>query len=216
MDKAIRKLQKELKWPLEICKTDGDLFEASCDPEGKKHIFFLPEGENRNNSQFIRCLCLAFLAERVHPLFSAIVVEGPEAMPESVFENQIWPIFCVSRLWFADALMKDRCPEESRKEMEKKLDLIGRSFPEGRIRAGLSHTLQVALTIAEAKYFWQIDRKPQGTIEEMTRIFLQIDPYRPDLDALEGLNHNLLKKYSSFSAELVHNQDIGERTWKVF
>ncbi len=216
MDKAIRKLQEELKWPLEIRKADGDLCEASCDPEEKKHIFFFPEGESRNNSQFMRCLCQALLAEMVHPLFSAVVVEGPEAMPESVFENHIWPIFCVSRLWFADALMKERCPEENRKEIEKKLDLIDRSFPEGQIRANLSHTLQVALTLAEAKHFWQIDRKPQGTIEEMIGAFLQIDPYKPDLNALKGLNHCLLKKYSSFSAELVHNQDMGEQTWRVF
>lgn len=216
MNKTIKELENDLLWPLEIRENSEGLCETSCDPSEKKHIFFLPQGESRNSTTFARCLCHAWLAEKIHPLFSAVVVEGPESVPESVFENQIWPVFCVSRLWFADALMTDRFPEESKKEIQKKLDVIDHSFPDGQIRADLSNTLQVALTLAEAKYFWQINRNLQGSIKEMTHIFMQIDPGNPGLDYLKELNHDLLYRYSTFSAEIVYNNEIGEKVWRIF
>lgn len=216
MNKAVQTMEKELQWPLEIRETEDGMCETSCDLCGKSHTFFLPTGEEQNTPVFARCLCHAWLAEKIHPLFSAVVVEGPEAVPEKVFENQIWPIFCVSRVWFADALMAKRFPEESRNEIYRKLDLIDKAFPDGQIKTDLSHTLQVALTLAEANRFWNIDRKPEGTIGEMTRTFLDIDPTAPCLESLKDLNDQLLKKHSTFSAELAENSEMGEKVWRIF
>lgn len=216
MNTAVQTMEQELSWPLEVRQTGDGMCETSCDLAVKSHTFFLPEGEDRNSTAFVRCLCHAWLAEKVHPLFSAVVVEGPEAVPEKVFENQIWPIFCVSRVWFADALMAERFPEESRVEICRKMDLIDQAFPDGKIETDLSHTLQVALTLAEADHFWNIDRKPEGAIGEMTQIFLDTDPSAPRIESLKDLNDQLLKRYSTFSTELVENIEMGEKVWRIF
>jgi len=209
-------LEKKLTWPSVFLENGADISDVSCDPVEKKHIFSVPKGKGKENSGFVRCLCHALLAEEVHPLFSAVIVEGPEIVPENIFKSRIWPVFCVSRDWFADALLKKLYPEESRSEIGGRLARIARDFPGGRIDGAFSSLLEVALVLAEAEYLWHMSFDLDGAMRRMSDVFCQVDPMVPELTRLEALNDSLLKKYSSFSVRLAENAETGGTFWRVF
>lgn len=216
MDAAVLKLEKELTWPLIFQENDSDINDVSCDPVTRKHIFSVPRDKGKNSYGFVRCLCHALLAEKVHPLFSAVIVEGPDVIPENLFKSRIWPVFCVSRDWFADAFMRKLYPLESRREICSRLAFMESEFPGGQVDGDFSSLLRVALVLAEAEHLWQANFNLNGEMREMADIFRRVDPMTPDIGKLERLNDSLLKRYSAFSAELVEKKETGGAFWRVF
>jgi len=215
MEKCLNNLEKKIFWPIETIETDSETYEVSCDVSSKKHLFYLSGKKSNRNYQLLKCLSHAFLAENVDPLFSAIIVEGPEKMPQKVFQDHIWPVFCISRVWFADAVIIEKCPEEGKKEVRKKMDMIENWLIKGEIKPDISHVLQIALALAEGKSFSNIDEDLSGKIKLISQVFLDIDPFTPDLQKLTLLNNGLLKTLSNYSVETVPMDNSGNNIWRI-
>lgn len=215
MDKCLNDLQKMISWPIETIETDSGTYEVSCDVSSKKHLFYLGSNNSNRNYQVMKCSSHAFLAEKVDPLFSAIIVEGPENMPQKVFKDHIWPVFCISRVWFADAVIIEKCPDEGKKEVRKKIDMIENWLINGEMQADISHILQIALALAEGKKFSYTDRELSGKIKLVSQAFLDIDPFTPDLKKLSLLNNSLLKSFSPYSVETISMDNSVYNMWKI-
>lgn len=204
-----------LKWPWEKVEAAEELPGAACDPVKKRHFFFVSGNGKTDDMDLLVFFCHANLAETVHPLFSSVLAESGDFLPEEVFRKTVWPALCVSRVWFADAMAIKVCPEEGRKRIEGKIRFIDKSFPEGFLDGKISDLLEMALVIAQGRAFCGIERKGQGKMEEMVEAFLDTDPLNPSIDALKRLNNDLLAVWSPFRADIARNEDLGMELWKI-
>jgi len=215
--KCLEVLEEELRWPVEEVKTEDALLSVSCDPRVRQHYFFLPrEREKLSDIQRVRCLAHAWLAEKVHPLFSVVVAECPDGFPENAFSETLWPVLSISRVWFADAVVVDHCPEGGRNDVKARLNMLDEMFPSGKLQASLSDYLEVALILAEGKVFCGIERPTMGKLADMADVFTGADPFSPSLDALKDLNNRLLGLWSPFRVNAAGNAEMGMDVWQVF
>lgn len=215
IEQNLQTLMGSLKWPWEKVVAAGELPGAACDPVKKRHFFFVSENEETDDIDLLAFFCHANLAETVHPLFSSVLAESGDYLPEEVFRETVWPALCVSRVWFADAMAIRVCPEEGRKKAEGKIRFIDRSFPEGFLDGKISDLLEMALVIAQGRVLCGMERKSKGKMEAMVKAFINADPLNPSIDALKRLNNDLLAVWSPFRVEIVRNEDLGMELWKV-
>lgn len=213
MDGILEEIEKELEWPYKKLESEKSSIEVTCDPLAREHLFYFPGAETPRDSRLLRCFCHAFLAETVNPLFSAIAVRGPGLLPESVFENEIWPVFCVSRIWYADGLMMTKYPETRRAEAREKMNILENWFSEGELSVDLSQSIQIALILAEGKLFGGVESEITGKISLMKNSFLEFDPFAPSLEELCSLNNALLGTFSSYSVKTVSDENFGGDLW---
>ncbi|MFP4481837.1 MAG: hypothetical protein ACLFN0_03475 [Thermovirgaceae bacterium] len=210
-------LEEELQWPVEEVKTEDALLSVSCDPRVRQHYFFLPrEGKKLSDVQRIRCLAHAWLAEKVHPLFSVVVAECPDGFPEKAFSETLWPVLSISRVWFADAVVVDHCPESASADVKARLNILEEIFPSGKLQGALSDCLEAALILAEGNIFCGIERQVRGKLADMADVFTGTDPFSPSLDVLKDLNNRLLGLWSPFRVDVAENAEMGMDTWQVF
>jgi hypothetical protein len=210
-------LEEELQWSVEEVKTEDALLSVSCDPRVRQHYFFLPGGGKKlSDVQRVRCLAHAWLAEKVHPLFSVVVAECPDGLPENAFSETLWPALSVSRVWFADAVVVDHCPESASKDVKARLNMLEEIFPSGKLQGSLSDYLEAALILAEGKAFCGIEGQTRGKLADMAETFTVTDPFSPSLDALKDLNNRLLGLWSPFRVDVAGNDEIGMDVWQVF
>jgi len=216
MEKCLGKMTSQVLWSYDQKKSSTDFYEVFSDPLNKRHTFCTALESSQEKYHLLKCLAHASLAEKVDPLFSSVMVQGPEYIPESVFEKQIWPVFCTSRTWFADGAIATQCSSFADEDARKKIGFIDNIFPEGKIGADLSGVLEVALALAESSKFSGIERKTSGKTAEMVASFLKVDPFDPDLENLNKLNNSLLRNISDFSCRLVFSDEFGSYIWEVF
>lgn len=214
MLEAIDKIQKELKYPITEVEWEQPYYDVTFDPVEKKHYFYVPRERAVPDIVKLRNLCHSYLAENVNPLFSSIVVEYDESLPERVFESVIWPIFCVSRAWFADGLMYELCPEETREWVKAKLEAVKRVFSDGNAEANLQDTLEIALIVAEAKGLYGEDVDVIGKTKEFVNAFVEVEPQNATIEELCVLNARLLKLASGFELDLVFNEEVNMYVWR--
>ena len=215
MEKNLQMLMDSLKWPWEKVAAGEEMPGPACDPVEKKHFFLVSEQDEAGDNELLACFCHAHLAETVHPLFSSVLAESGDFLPEEVFRETVWPALCISRVWFADAMAARLFPEEGRKGTEGKIRFIDNSFPEGQLDGRISDLLEMALVFAEGRSFCGIRRESSGKIQEMVEAFLEADPLAPSLEALTRLNNRLLAVWSPFRVEITRNEELGMELWKV-
>lgn len=208
-------LEGELSWPLEEVETKESLWSVSCDPAGKRHYFFLPENKELSEIQRKRGIAHAWLAEKVHPLFSAVVAECPDGLPEKVFTKTLWPVLSVSRVWFADALVVKSTPEPGRNDTRARLGFLDKTFPSGGVEGSLSDYLEAALILAEGRVFCGTRRPCSGKMAEMVEAFVRVDPFDPSIGALEKLDNELLAVWSPYRVAVARKDELDMDIWKV-
>jgi len=213
---AIEKIEKSIKYPVVEIEYEAEYYDVTFDYIEKKHLFYLPKGADAPEIVYMRNLCHAYLAEHVDPLFSSVVVQYDDSLPDRVFENVVWPVFCVSRMWFADGLMYKLCKKETREWVEEKVKLVKRAFSGEKFDASVKDTLELSLILAEGEAFGDKKLDTKGKIGELVEIFLSVDPQMAELKHLERLNNALLETTSGFSVELLDNNDLGGRVWRCF
>ncbi len=209
-------LEAEILWPLEKMETKDSFWSVSCDPVRKRHCFFLPENKEITEIQKMKFVAHAWLAEKVHHLFSAVVAECPDELPEKVFRKTLWPVLSVSRVWFADALFIKNSPEQGRNDIKARLAFLDETFPSGVIEGSISDFLEAALILAEGRVFCDIKRPCSGKMAEIVEAFLKVDPFDPSFAALKLLNNGLLAVWSPYRVDIAHNDELGMEVWKVF
>ena len=92
----------------------------------------------------LKCLAHASLAEKVDPLFSSVMVQGPEYIPESVFwKNRYGQFSAPQGHWFADGAIAAQCSSFADKDARKKLGFVDDIFPDGKIGSDISRVLEV-------------------------------------------------------------------------
>ncbi len=213
--KKMEILRGALKWKFETRKHDEEGVSVTCDPLQEKHTVFSPKGKRIAEHELMRAVCHATLAEGVHPLFSAIIAESGDLLPEKVFQTQIWPVLCVSRRWFADGLFVRQAPDEARAVIVQRLEDVDASFPAGEIDGGVNNFLIAALALAEADTFCDSHRKVSGKLRDMVGVFRRVSPMQPTLKKLQTLNNGLLRTFCPFRVEPVFNEEMAVHVWRV-
>lgn len=214
MQEAINKIQRELEYPITEVKWDQSYYDVTFDPLEKIHYFYVPREGAMPEIVKLRNFCHSYLAEKVNPLFSAIVVEYDEALPERVFESIIWPIFCVSRAWFADGLMYELCPDDAKEWMRAKVEAVRAAFSDGGVQANLRDALEIALIVAEAKDLCGERVEVTGKSRDFVDAFIEVNPRNATVEGLEALNAKLLKLAGDFDVELVFNKKMNMHVWR--
>jgi hypothetical protein len=181
----------------------------------QKHRVFSPRGRRISDLELLRASCHASLAEEVNPLFSAVVAECGDLLPEKVFRGQIWPPLCVSRVWFADGRMMKVCPSAAKADAETRFRELEERWPGGEIDGNIETLVLAALVLAEAEAFCGIHKKSRGRMRGMVGMFLQTDAGRPSLRKLQTLNNGLLRFYCPFRVEPVFRDHIAMDVWQV-
>lgn len=212
---SMESLRGKLSWKFETRKHDEDSVTVSCDPILKKHMVFSPRGRRVTELELLRASCHASLAEEVSPLFSAIVAESGDMLPEKVFKGQIWPALCVSRIWFADGRMAEVCPPAARDEVLRRFKELEERYPGGEVEGSIDSMLLVALTVAEAEVFCGNHKKVFGRLRALVGMFRRIGAGQPTLRKLQTLNNGLLSAYCPFRVEPRYQDDLGMDIWQV-
>jgi hypothetical protein len=208
-------LRRRLRLSIEIQTSEGSWPEVSFDPVRRCHLFSFPQGSNPDPEVESLFLCHALLAEQVHPLFSCVLAEGPEALPQKVFEKQIWPVLSCARAWFAQALWVRFCPSQARTSILSRFSRLQARFPEGCPDADLTVLLEIALVSASVIRFCGGTVLPEGSVGKSVRAFLSVGPGKPDLSSLARLNSLLLRVHSSFTVKPQYDPVFCTEIWKV-
>ncbi|HPD97755.1 MAG TPA: hypothetical protein PLP89_05445 [Synergistales bacterium] len=215
MEKCIEKVIASLEWELEEIETGDEIPGISSDPVKKRHCLSLSPETSKNGMDYLVFLCHASLAERVHPLFSSLLVESGDLLPENVFLETVWPALCLSRIWFADAMAYDLFPDGGLARTEARLRGIEELFPGGRLDGSVSDLAEMALVFAEGNVLCGLKQEFGGKMEEMVAAFSEADPRQPTLDALLSLNNRLLSVWTPFRVEVAFSKELGMELWKV-
>lgn len=212
---SMESLRGKLNWKFETRKHDEDSVTVSCDPIRKKHVVFSPRGRRVTDLELLRASCHASLVEEVNPLFSAIVAECGDMLPEKIFKGQVWPALCVSRGWFADGRMMEVCPSAAKDDAGRKLSELEERYPGGEMEGSIETMLLAARAIAEAEVFCDVHKKVSGRLRVMVGMFRRIGAGRPTLRKLQTLNNGLLGAYCPFRVEPLFREDLGMDIWQV-
>lgn len=213
--KQMEALRGSLNWKFETRKHDEDAIAVTCDPIRQRHTVFSPQGRRIRDRELMEAVCHAVLAEEVHPLFSAVIAESGDMLPEKVFQSQVWPVLCITRRWFSDARFLTLCPVEFRQGVALQLEEFDAVHSGGEVSGDVATFLHAALILAEADDFCGVHRKVSGRLREMVSAFRRIDPVRPTLRKLQTLNNGLLRTYCPFRVEPVANEEVGTDLWRV-
>lgn len=215
MQACAESLKRRLRQPIEILASDERWPEVSYDPLRRCHLFSFPKGSDPGPETWSVFLCHALLAERVHPLFSCILAEGPDLVPQKVFEKRIWPVFSCTRSWFAHGLWVKLCPSQARTALQSRVSSLLERFPGGYPEADLAGMLEIALVSAGAIRFCGVSLLPEGSVGESVRAFLSVSPEKPTLESLTRLNALLLRASSSFSVRPQYHPGFCTEIWKI-
>ncbi|HDQ92598.1 MAG TPA: hypothetical protein ENN89_00580 [Synergistetes bacterium] len=215
MEKNIEKILASLEWELEEIETGEEIPGISSDPVNKRHSLSLSPDTSKGGMDYLVFLCHASLAEKIHPLFSSLLVESGDILPENVFLETVWPALCLSRAWFADAMAYDLCPEEGLTRTGARIKRIEELFPEGRLDGPVADLAEMALVFAEGSVLCGLNLEFGGKMGEMVAAFSEADPREPTLEALEALNNRLLSVWSPFRVEIAFSDELGMELWKV-
>ncbi|MFA0888257.1 MAG: hypothetical protein ACC613_04055 [Synergistales bacterium] len=215
MQACLESLKRRVRLPQEIFAADGARAEVSYDPRRRCHLFGFPAGTKPDPGILSLFLCHAILAETVHPLFSCVLAEGPDALSPKVFEGRIWPVLSCTRTWFAWALWIALCPQPAEEDLRSRYRRLFEDFPDGRVDADMTGTLDAALVIAASTRFRFGNAHPGGRLGEAVRAFLQVNPEKAALDSLARLNAVLLRAFSSFTVRPRRHDGFQTEIWSV-
>jgi hypothetical protein len=215
IENSIEKIVASLEWELEEIETGEEIPGISSDPVNKRHSLSLSPDTSKVGMDYLVFLCHASLAERIHPLFSSLLAESGDLLPENVFLETVWPALCLSRVWFADAMACDLCPDVGLARTEARLRGIEELFPGGRLDGSVSDLAEMALVFAESNVLCGLKQEFGGKMGEMVAAFSKADPREPTLEALGSLNNRLLSVWSPFRVEVAFSDELGMELWKV-
>ena len=208
-------LRSRLKLPIETLASGEKWPEVSFDPVRRCHLFSFPFGSDPAPEIESLFLCHALLAERVHPLFSCVLAEGPDALPEKVFERQIWPVLSCTRTWFAQALWVKHCPSQARTAIQSRFSCLLEKAAGGFAEEDLAGMLEIALVSATRIRFCGASGLPEGKMKEFVMAFLSVGPEKPHLSSLTRLNALLLRATSSFSVKPEYHPGFCTEIWRI-
>lgn len=211
---AIKLLQRQLSWKVRKDLSQDGTFHITSIPHRREHVIYWPKESSSGGPprpvEYLHELCHAYLAEKVHPQFSAQYFK--RGTTEQLLQRI--SILCKAASdWFADEFLYSLQPEELRAEVREHLH-YAISLLQAPPKDNYAFVaFSVGLILAQAHRYLNVRVNTNSPIDRIISIFLTVDPANPSVEKLAELLNLLLQTCSKWQVRLV--EDGGLEVWEV-
>lgn len=210
---AIKFLKRQLAWPVRNDSSSDSTFHITSVPHRREHIIYWPKegaaGPPRP-IEYLHELCHAYLAEKVHPQFSAQYFK--QGTPDGILRGMS-PVCKAASDWFTDELVYSLRPQEFLAEVKEHIcyAVLMLKDPPPHSRAFV--TFSGGLIIAQCQRYLNQALPTGSLVDDIVQAFLSVEPTEPHVDKLVELLNRLLRLCSGWQVRLI--EDGGLEVWEV-